>query len=64
MGEGASDGGNNKQPEAVKRHEGCLHDERLALGRNAFLSSSGDGGGKEGERGWKASEPRAGAERE
>jgi hypothetical protein len=32
-GEGASDGGMNKQPQAGKRHEGCLRNEWFALGR-------------------------------
>jgi hypothetical protein len=27
VGEGASDGGKNKQPKAGKRHEGCLLEE-------------------------------------
>src|ERR1700691_5507326 len=58
-GEGASDGGTDKkQPAAAKRHEGCLQEEWLALGRSPFLPSPAGGDGGKGARTWIASGPR------
>ncbi len=48
VGEGASDGGENKQPAAGKRHEGCLQDEWLALGRRLLPSLPAKCGAKGG----------------
>jgi hypothetical protein len=39
VGEGASDGGKNKQPAVAKRHKGCLQKSGSPLGVGPFLPS-------------------------